>query len=147
MARNYRPIRLPFAEENSCEDSGGSVAVFEFDVPPERRCPSPTVTTPTRRPSTASKASFTLEGRKIEVGPGDARSARGSGPPLRQLSLGHLKNAGNRHPRHPRSGLLPRNRRHRQSRSRWPTRPKSTRQSHAPPRPHPGSLTGKTIMG
>ena len=38
------------------EDSGGSVAVFEFDVPAGRRSPPGTATTATRRRSTGSRA-------------------------------------------------------------------------------------------
>ena len=39
------------------EETGGAVAVFEFDVPAGARVPSPTATTPTRRRSTGSRAS------------------------------------------------------------------------------------------
>jgi len=48
---------------------------------------------------------FTLEGRKIEIGPGDAlcipRYPTGSGPPLRQPSLRYIKDARHPQPRHP----------------------------------------------
>ena len=38
------------------EESGGSVAVFEFDVPAGARSRPPTATTATRRRSTGSRA-------------------------------------------------------------------------------------------
>ena len=54
------------------EASGGSVAVFEFDVPPERRCRSRTAMTVTRRRSTVEGVlTWTLDGRQIDVGPGE----------------------------------------------------------------------------
>ena len=133
------------------KDSGGSVAIFELDVPAGAKVPIAHSHDAYEETIYGIEGviTFTLKGSKIEIGPGDAlcipRYSAGSGPPLRQPPRRHLKNAGNRHPRHPHPGLLPRSRRHRQSRSHLcppnPTRPQSPRRSHAPPRPHPGAVT------
>jgi hypothetical protein len=73
-------------------DSGGSVAIFELDVPAGAKVPiahshdayEETIY------GIDGVLTFTLEGSKIEVGPGDAlcipRYFAGSGPPLRQIS-------------------------------------------------------------
>jgi hypothetical protein len=105
------------------KDSGGSVAIFELDVPAGAKVPIAHSHDAYEETIYGIEGviTFTLEGRTIEIGPGDAlcipRYPTGSGPPLRQPSPRHIQNARNRQPRHPRPGLLPRNRRHRQSRS------------------------------
>jgi hypothetical protein len=113
-------------------DSGGPVAIFELDVPAGAKVPSAhshdayeeTICRNrhrrhphlhARRPQNRNRPR-----RRRALHPS---KSHGSGPPLRQSSRCQLPNAGNRQSRHPRPGLLPRNRRRRQSRSRPPTRP------------------------
>jgi mannose-6-phosphate isomerase-like protein (cupin superfamily) len=86
------------------KDSGGSVAIFELDVPAGAKVPIAHSHDAYEETIYGIEGviTFTLEGRKIEIGPGDAlcipRYPTGSGPPLRQPSPRHIQNAGNRHP-------------------------------------------------
>jgi hypothetical protein len=95
------------------KDSGGSVAIFELDVPAGAKVPIAHHHDACEETIYGIEGviTFTLEGRTIEIGPGDAlcipRYSAGSRPPLRQPSPRHIQNAGNRHPRHPHPGLLP----------------------------------------
>ena len=125
------------------EESGGSVAVFEFDVPAGARVPvahSHNAYDETIY-GLEGVLSWTLEGTKTDGGAGDGVvHPSWSRAPLRQRSWRRREDARNRKPRHPRPRVLPRDCRRHRGCNRRSTRPRSDRRSDETPRPHPHTI-------
>ncbi len=132
------------------EASGGSVAIFEFDVPAGAKVPIAHSHDAYEETIYGLEGvlTWTVEGRKIEVGKGDALCIpRGAVYRFDNLHAGEAKMlACGGHAWHPKARLLPRNRRCRQSRGRRPARPRGDRRGDAAPRPHAGAVT-RAVVG
>ena len=126
------------------KESGGSVAVFEFDVPGRLEGPRRPQPRRLRGDDLRTGGSPDLDDRRYAD---RRRPRRGAlhparhGPPLRQHARCRRHGARDRHSRHPRPRLLRRPGRDRRRRGRRPTGPRRDRRGHAPPRPHAGTLT------
>jgi hypothetical protein len=103
-------VRFLIESQPKARTPAASVAIFELDVPAGAKVPIAHSHDAYEETIYGIEGviTFTLEGRKIEIGPGDAlcipRYPTGSGPPLRQPSLRHIKDARHPQPRHPHPG-------------------------------------------
>ena len=125
------------------EESGGSVAVFEFDVPAGAKVAAAHSHDGYEETIYGLEGvlTWTIEGTPIDVGPGEALCIpRGAVHHFDNTARRRREGARDRHPRHPRPRLLPRGRGRPRRRSRRPARLRRARRGHAPPRPHPGTL-------
>ena len=130
------------------KDSGGSVAIFELDVPAGAKVPIAHSHDAYEETIYGIEGvlTFTLEGRTIEVGPRDALCIpRGAVHRFDNLHAANSRTLAIVSP-----GILGPDyfreiaavaKAAATSIPPSPTRPKSTRRSHAPPWPHPGSVT------
>jgi quercetin dioxygenase-like cupin family protein len=136
------------------KDSGGSVAIFEIDVPAGARVPIAHSHDAYEETVYGIEGilTFTLEGRKIEIGPGDALLIpRGAVHRFDNLHSATSKTLAIVTP-----GILTPDyfreiaaiaKAAATSIPPSPTRPESPRRSHAPPRPHPRSIAGILCCG
>ena len=128
------------------EQSGGSVTVFEFDVPAATNLPAAHSHDGYEETIYGLEGvlSWTVDGRQVEVGPGDVLVIpRGA---VHQFAnpLRHRRAiAGDRHARHPRPGVLPRGGRDlgRGGCGRRAAGLRRPRRGDAPARPHLRRLT------
>ena len=124
--------------------SGGSVAVFEFDVPAGAKVPVAHSHDAYEETIYGLEGVLTLtvDGRQSDVGPGEVLcDTSRSGPPLRQLSLRPTRRCSRSSPPASSGQTTSAKWRRTQGRSWRPARPRSDGRSDATPRPHPGAVT------
>ena len=125
------------------EQSDGSVAVFEFDVPAGSKVAAAHSHDGFEETIYGLEGTlvWTVEGQAHEVGSGEVLCIpRGAVHQFANARRARREGAGDRHPRHPRPRVLPRGRRGPRCGSRRPSRPGCDRGSDAPPRTHPRLL-------
>ena len=125
------------------QQSDGSVAVFEFDVPAGSKVPAAHSHDAFEETIYGLEGTlvWTVEGQAYEVGPSEALCIpRGAVHQFANVGEPGAKGVGDRDPGHPRPRVLPGSRRGPRCGSRRPSRPGCDRGSDAPPRTHPRLL-------
>ena len=118
------------------DQSDGSVAMFEFEVPAGAKVAAPHSHDGFEETIYGLEGTlvWTVDGQAHEVGPGEVLSIpRGAVPPVRQRRRRRRQGPGDRHPRHPRPSVLPRGRGDPRCSGRRPSRPGCDRRSDPSP--------------
>jgi hypothetical protein len=121
------------------EESGGSVAVFEFDVPAGAKVAAGHSHDGYEETIYGLEGvlTWTIEGTPIDVGPGEALC----------IPRHRCEGARGRNTRHPRPGLLPRGSGHPRRRGRWPARFRGVGRGHAQTRTHLRRVSSRAEAG